>query len=197
GAKVVVADMNLKGAETTVKEIKTQGGDAFAIQIDITSPEQWQDLVIKTLETYGKINSLANCAGIAGNFSVGQEGTPIEEFDLLVNVNLNGPYLGIKYTVAEMRKAGLRSLGKNCAIDYAKDNIRINTVFPGQIKTPMSASLETPEAVEIKKFYIDKIPMGHFGESKDVAYALLYLASDKAAFITGAELVIDGGTTAH
>ena len=225
GAKVVAVDMNLEGAENTVNEIKAQGGDAFAFKMDITSPEQWQAVVAKTVETYRRINVLANCAGIAGNFAAPPDGTPPEEFDLLVNVNLKGPWLGVKYCVPEMRKAGggsiinissigglvggqggsaygvakagLRSLGKNSAVDYGKDNIRINTIFPGQITTPMSAALETPEMAEAKQVYINKIPMGRFGTPQGIAYAVLYLASDEAEFVTGAELVVDGGTTAQ
>lgn len=225
GGKVVIADVNLEGAEKTAQEIKAKGGDAVAVKLDITSPEQWEAIVEKTQQTYGKLNILVNCAGIAGNFSAPPDGTPVEELDLLLNVNLKGAFLGIKYSVPAMRqsnsgsiinissiggllggqggtaygaaKSGLLGLAKNCAVAYAMDNIRVNTIIPGQIKTPMSAVLETEELADAKQYYINKIPMGHFGETKDIAYAVLYFASDESAFVTGAELLVDGGTVSQ
>ena len=91
----------------------------------------------------------------------------------------------------------MRGLTKNIAVDYAKDKIRANAIFPGQIKTPMSAPLEDEAAAEAKKYYLSKIPLGTFGDTSDIAYAALYLASDESKFVTGAELVVDGGVMAN
>ncbi len=88
-------------------------------------------------------------------------------------------------------------LTKNIAVDYAKDNIRANLILPGQIKTPMSAFLETEEAKELKQVYLNKIPLRRFGEPIDIAYAALFLASDESKFITGTELYVDGGVMAN
>lgn len=94
-------------------------------------------------------------------------------------------------------KAGLIGMSKNIAVDYGPDGIRSNIILPGQIKTPMSAALETEEAKAAKESYINKTPLGHFGDTSDIAYAALFLASDESKFITGTELTVDGGVLAN
>ncbi|MBO1000712.1 SDR family oxidoreductase [Bacillus sp. SD075] len=225
GAKVVGADMNEEALQKVVEEIKVNGGDAIAVKLNISSPEAWKSAVKIAIETYGKVNILVNTAGVAGPFKAKAHEHDVDDWDKLLGINLKGAFLGSKYTIPEMiqagggsivtvssiggliggqggtgygaAKAGLVGLTKNIAVDYGKDKIRANIIFPGQIKTPMSAQLEDAAAAEAKQYYINKIPLGHFGDPIDIAYAALYLASDESKFVTGAELVVDGGVMAN
>ncbi|MFC4022291.1 SDR family NAD(P)-dependent oxidoreductase [Oceanobacillus longus] len=225
GAKVVGADMNVEALQKVVDEIKADGGDAIAIKLNISSPEEWENAIHTAVETYGKVNVLVNTAGVAGPFVAKAHEHDPDEWDKLLAINLKGSFLGSKYAIPEMikdgggsivtissiaatlggqggtgygaAKAGLIGLTKNIAVDYGKDNVRANVILPGQISTPMSASLETEEAKEIKQFYLNKTPLGHFGDPSDIANAALFLASDESNFITGVELPVDGGVMAN
>jgi len=225
GAKVVGADMNIDGVNETVDEIKKDGGEALGVKLNISSPEEWEKAVQKTVETYGQLDILVNTAGVSGPFVAKAADHDPEEWDKLMGINLKGAFLGTKYAIPEMQKAGggsivsissiaavlggqggtgygaakagLIGLTKNIAVDYGPDNIRANAVLPGQISTPMSASLESEEAKETKAFYINKTPLGHFGDTDDIANATLFLASDDSKFITGSELYVDGGVHAN
>lgn len=225
GAKVVGADMNVDALQKIVDEIKTNGGDAIAVKLNISSPTEWESAVQAAVETYGKVNVLVNTAGIAGPFVAKAAEHDPDEWDKLLAINLKGAFLGSKYAIPEMvkagggsivsissiaavlggqggtgygaAKAGLIGLSRNIAVDYGKENVRANVILPGQISTPMSAALETEEAKEVKQYYLNKTPLGHFGEPSDIAYAALFLASDESKFITGVELPIDGGVLAN
>lgn len=225
GAKVIVGDVNENGINDTVSEIKQNNGTALGIKLDVSSDQDWQSAIKQTIDNFGQLNILISTAGIVGPFDAEAADHSVKSWDNIINVNLKGPFLGCKYAIPEMKKvgggaiviissigavlgnqggtgygaskAGVLGLAKHVAVDYAKDNIRANTILPGQIATPMSASLETEEAKEAKKFFIDMTPMGHFGDTNDIANATLFLASDESKFITGNELYVDGGVHAN
>jgi len=225
GAKVVGGDMNIEALQAVVEEIKATGGDAIAVKLNISSPQDWESAVKTATDTYGQVNVLVNTAGVAGPFIAKAADHDVDEWDKLLAINLKGAFLGSKYSIPEMikagggsivtissiggliggqggtgygaAKAGLIGMTKNIAVDYGSDNVRANVICPGQIKTPMSAVLEDEVAKEAKQSYIDKTPLGHFGEPIDIAYAALFLASEESKFITGTELIIDGGVMAN
>lgn len=225
GAKVVGGDMNIEALQAVVEEIKATGGDAIAVKLNISSPEDWESAVKTATDTYGQVNVLVNTAGVAGPFIAKAADHDVNEWDKLLAINLKGAFLGSKYSIPEMikagggsivtissiggliggqggtgygaAKAGLIGMTKNIAVDYGRDNVRANVICPGQIKTPMSAVLEDESAKEAKQSYIDKTPLGHFGDPIDVAYAALFLASEESKFITGTELIVDGGVMAN
>ncbi len=219
GAKVVATDVQEDLLKDVVDEVKKEGGDALAIKLDVTSEAEWKDVVNKTIETYGKLDILVNNAGIfiGGN----AEETTLDKWDKVMHVNATGTFLGIKYAIPEMRKAGggsivnissisgilgfgaaaynaskgaIRTLTKNVAADYAKDNIRVNSIHPGVVVTPMTDPLLNVQ--ETRKSLEDMTPLPRLGEPKDIAYGALYLASDETSFMTGSELIIDGGVVA-
>ncbi|THF81632.1 SDR family NAD(P)-dependent oxidoreductase [Cohnella fermenti] len=227
GAKVVGADMNVAGLQAVVDEIKANGGDAIAVKLNISSSEEWISAIQTAVDTFGKLNVLVNTAGIVGPFTFKAVDHDPDEWDKVMAINLKGAFLGCKYAIPEMikdgggsivtvssigaliggqggtgygaAKAGLIGMSRNIAVDYGKDNVRSNVICPGQIRTPMSAFLETEDeqAKAAKQYYLGKTPMGHFGDPIDIAYAALFLASDESKFITGTELPVDGGVMAN
>lgn len=218
GAKVVATDLDEKNLAVLAEEIKTAGGEVLTVKQDVTSEAEWQALISKTIDTYGKLDILVNNAGIAINKNFSN--MEMTEWNKVMDVNLNGCVLGMKYCIPEMQKNGsgsvvnissigglvgmagsspytaakgaLRALTKSAAVEYGKDKVRVNSVHPGIIKTPMVA--DTMEAA--MPFYETYTQLPYMGEPDDVAYGVLYLASDEARFMTGSELVIDGGWTA-
>ncbi|MGK7377650.1 SDR family NAD(P)-dependent oxidoreductase [Planococcus sp. 1R117A] len=225
GGKVVGGDMNMEALQSVVDDITAGGGDAIAVKLNISSPEDWESAVKTAVDTYGQVNVLVNTAGVAGPFIAKAAEHDVEEWDKLLAINLKGAFLGSKYSIPEMikagggsivtissiggliggqggtgygaAKAGLIGMTKNIAVDYGRDNVRANVICPGQIKTPMSAVLEDEAAKEAKQSYINKTPLGHFGDPIDIAYAALFLASEESKFITGTELIVDGGVMAN
>lgn len=224
GAKVIGVDMTVEPVEKVVEEIKNNNGEALALKLDVSSAEGWQEVVEKTVDTFGKLNVLVNTAGIVGPDEASVVEHDLDELDKILEVNLKGAFIGSKYAIPEMIKTGggsivnISSIGgvvgeqggtgygtskaaiigmtRNIAVEYGPENIRANSILPGQVQTPMSAFLETEEAKEIKQEYIDKTPLGHFGEPIDIANAALFLASDESKYTTGTELYVDGGVTA-
>ncbi len=224
GAKVALADINETGGKQAAKDIKKAGGDVFFIKLDVTSEDQWKETVSATVKKYGKLTTLVNCAGVF--FSKSIEDMTYAEWRRVITINLDGTFLGIKYSVGEMKKTGgsiinissaggivgtvdsspynaskgaVRLLTKAAAMEFSKNghdyNIRVNSVHPGVIKTPMTEWLQTGAAGS--EAILREQPIGYFGEPEDVAYGILYLASDEGRYLTGSELVIDGGWTAH
>jgi len=214
GARVVVADVNEKGGNETVAEIK-KNGEGFFVKLDVTSREQSKQMVKDTLEKYGRIDILINNAGIVQDALVLK--MTEEQWDKVINVNLKGVFNCIQAVVEVMvnqgngviintssivglngnvgqtnyaaTKAGLIGMTKTLAKELGKKGIRVNAVAPGFIMTPMTSNV--PEKIlELMK---EKTPLRKLGEPGDVAYAYLYLASDEAKFINGAVLRVDGG----
>ena len=219
GAAVVLGDILVAEGEKVASNIRSSGGQATFVKLDVTQEGDWQHAVAQAVQTYGKLNILVNNAGI---FPIeGVEATSMELWNRVIAINQTGVWLGMKAAVPAMRKAGggsivnissiagimgsgmaaayhgtkgaVRLLTKTAAIEYAKDGIRINSVHPGGVDTVMLDVLNR----EGKQAATGAHPLGRLATAEDIAYGVLYLASDEASFVTGAELVIDGGYTAQ
>ena len=225
GAKVVIADVSEEGLDV-VADIVRQGGEASFMSLDVTNEDAWQNVVTQTVLKYGKLDILVNNAGIV---ALQKESNPeTDVWDSLMNVNAKGTFLGIKYSIPEMRKTGggsivnissisgniggglpgldqtglhpgynaskgaVRILTKSFAVKHADENIRVNSVHPGTMP-PMRGG---DPSVDREERAAQTIPMRRLGRREEVAYAVLFLASDEASYITGAEVVVDGGVLA-
>lgn len=225
GAKVVVTDVNVDEGKKTAEGICANGGVAIFVRQDASSEEDWKAAIQATLDTYGRLDVLVNNAGIGFLGSV--EETTLEAWRKTQSVNLDGVFLGTKYGIEAMRKSGggsiinlssiegligdpdlaaynaskggVRIFSKSAALHCARQKygIRINTVHPAYIWTPMVEAVTQGKDTEKYKALVDLHPIGHLGEPDDIAYGVLYLASDESKFVTGSELVIDGGYTAQ
>ena len=221
GAKVVLTDILLEQGERSAAEIREMGGDAIFVKLDVTSDEDWQKAIEATLAAYGRLDVMINNAGTGAPANV--EDTTVDVWDGQMDVHAKGVFLGTKHAIPEMRKVGggsiintssiyglvgspgstayhaakgaIRIFSKAAAIQYAPDGIRVNSVHPGFMRTPMTRPrYEDPvRHTEL----LERIPMGRMGTADEIAYGMLYLASDESAFVTGSELVIDGGVTAQ
>lgn len=214
GASVVVGDIqNDKGAEV-VAAIKQEGGAATFVTLDVTDAQSWNRAVGETISRFGKLTTLVNNAGIFHPGGIVDETR--EGWDRMVAINQTGVFLGMKTAATALQetgnaaiinisslfgligspgaisyhasKAAVRVMGKAGALEFAKKGIRVNTIFPGQIRTPILGDI-TPEQDKAIKA---TIPMGDAGDPMDVAYGSLYFASDEAKYVSGAELWIDG-----
>ena len=222
GAKVVFGDLLDDEGKKVEAEIAESGGDAIYIHLDVTSEADWRAAVEIAVSRYGKLDLLVNNAGIV--LRKGIEDTTEEEWDRVMAVNSKGVFLGTKHAIPAMRRAGggsivnisstaglvgsglglaaysatkgsVRLFTKSTAIQHARDNIRCNSVHPGPIDTPMlQEAFNDPGRQEER---LGRIPLGRIGTTDDIAYGVLFLASDEASFMTGSELVIDGGSTAQ
>ena len=222
GAKVVVGDVREDEGYNLVDKIIKSGGDAVFVRLDVTSETDWTAAVNEAANRYGKLDVLVNNAGVSARGSI--EETSVEDWDRVMGINSKGVFLGTRSAIPEMRKAGggsiinissqlglvgmgesspqyqaskgaVRIFSKSAAIQYASEGIRVNSVHPGPVVTPMTEARRSD--AEVRKRMISRIPLGRYGESEDVAYGVLYLASDESSFVTGSELVIDGGWTAQ
>ena len=218
GAKVVVADLLEAEGRQVVSDITATGGEARFVRLDVTSEEDWQEVVGSTVATFGLLNILVNNAGISGSSDSDLMSTAA--WDRLMAVNARGVFLGMKYAIPAMQQAGggaivnissisgfagqdyvhmaynaskgaVRIMTKSAAVQYAKDGIRVNSVHPG-IMPPMRTSRGTADPARRARM-VAQVPMGREGRREEVAYAVLFLASDEASYITGTELVVDGG----
>jgi len=217
GAKVVVSDTDENGGETTVAMIRKNSGEAVFVKADASSPSDNESLVKSTVEKYGALNIACNNAGIAGASAPVGDYT-VEGWDKVISINLSGVFYGMHFQIPEMIKAGggvivnmasilgmvgfrnapayvaakhgVVGLTKNAALDYSTQNIRINSVGPAFIKTPLIRDID-------ERLLIPLHPVGRLGLSEEVAELVLFLSSDKASFITGAYFPIDGGYLAQ
>ena len=221
GAKVVIGDILDDLGRQVEAEIAEVGGDATYVHLDVTSEADWNDAVRTAVESYGKLDILVNNAGILIRANVGD--TTGEDWDRIMDINAKGVFLGTKASIPAMRDAGggsiinissvaglqgspqsaaysstkgaVRILTKSTAVQYAKENIRCNSVHPGIIYTDMTSdSLDTEEG---QRSWMSRVPLRRLGQSEDVANGVLFLASDESSYVTGSELVIDGGITAQ
>ena len=221
GAKVVIGDVLDEDGKQTEAEINEAGGECVFVHLDVTDETAWQDAVAAAVDRFGKLDILVNNAGIARINNV--EDTTSDEWDLVMDINAKGVFLGTKAAIPEIRKAGggsivnissiagltggrtssyaaskgaVRLLTKSSAIQYAGEGIRCNSVHPGVIETPMTTPimLNTRESRDLNA---SRHPLGRVGQPEDIAYGVLFLASDESSFMTGSELVIDGGLTAQ
>ena len=221
GASVVIADILDDEGRQVEAEIAESGGSATYVHLDVTSESQWNDAVSAAVERYGKLDILVNNAGIL--IRAGVEDTTEEDWDRIMDINAKGVFLGTKAAIPAMREAGggsiinissvaglqgspgsaaysstkgaVRILTKSTAIQYALEGIRCNSVHPGLIYTDMTKdTLDTPEG---ERDWRARVPIGRIGVSEDVAKGVMFLASDESSYMTGSELVIDGGMTAQ
>ena len=219
GASVVIGDLLEEEALKVVAEIGEAGGKALFVNLDVTDESSWQSLVEEAVERFGKVDILVNNAAILR--TQGLLETTEEIWDEVMDVNTKGTFLGTKSVIPAMRKAGggsiinissgagitgslrntayhaskgaVRIFTKSAAIQYAGENIRVNSVHPGPVDTDMLAfSSAAPGARRP-----EDVPLGRYGRPKEVAHGVLYLASDESSFVTGSEVVIDGGRTAE
>jgi NAD(P)-dependent dehydrogenase (short-subunit alcohol dehydrogenase family) len=221
GAAVVIADLLEDEGRATEAFIAESGGKALFVNLDVTSEDSWNKAVQAAVSSFGKLDILVNNAGVSRRKGV--EETTSEDWDFVMDVNVKGVFLGTKAAIPEMRKAGggsiinissiyglvgsdtsaayhaskgaVRIFNKSTAIQYAGENIRANSVHPGFVDSPMTRAHHDDPNIQEQR--VAKMPLGRMGEPEDIAAGILYLASDESSFVTGAELVIDGGMTAQ
>ncbi|MBL0702873.1 MAG: glucose 1-dehydrogenase [Sulfurospirillum sp.] len=221
GAKVVIADLSDKDGKKLVDDIESLGGVAKFYHLDVTNEQEVKDVYAKAAKEFGGIDGSINNAGIAGVDKPTHELTE-KEWDIVMDINVKGVFFCTKHVVPHMQKSGggsvvnvssiyglvgagdiphyhaskaaVRLMAKNDALTYAKDNIRFNSIHPGFIWTPLVERMGK-EDPSFRKHLDSLHPIGHIGEPMDIAYGLLFLISDESKFMTGSELIIDGGYT--
>ena len=221
GAKVAIGDVLDEGA-SVAEAISQDGGDCFFVHLDVTSESEWQAALDETVSRYGRLDILVNNAGIS-QWGLVHE-TSERDWERVMDINAKGVFLGTKVAIPAMidsgggsiinissqlgivgtemsspqyqsSKGAVRLLTKLTAMQYAEHGIRCNSVHPGPINTPMTQRRrENPTNYERM---LSRIPMGRYGEPEEVANGVLYLASDESGWVTGSELVMDGGWTAQ
>ena len=218
GAKVVVADVDDQAGQDLAQQLVSQNLTATYHHLDVTSETDWAATVKAAVDAYGKLDLLVNNAGISGSAAEDLDDT--DTWNRLMEINSTGPFFGIKYCALEMKKTGagaivnissisgivgqgfihpgynaskgaVRLLTKQAAARFGPDNIRVNSVHPG-LMPPMRTSGKTADPV-VRGKMLKRVPLGRNGEVWEVANATLFLCSDEASYITGAELVVDGG----
>lgn len=221
GATVIVSDIDRAGGLETVQKI---GGSARFVEQDTSQEADWKRLIDDIMAREGRLNGLVNNAGIAGPYPATFETETVEQWQRMLSINVQGVFLGCKHGVPAMRASGggsivnlsslaaflgtpnlsaygaskgaVRQFTKTVAIDCARKGykVRCNSVHPGVILTPMGEGIMSGD--KAKEKVRRSIPIGDFGAPEDIAYGILYLISDESRFVTGAELVIDGGMNA-
>ena len=219
GAKVVIADILEDEGRKIEAEIAEAGGEVVFMRLDVTSESDWQATVDATVARYGKLDVLVNNAGIGGSHT--REALTAQRWDAFMNINAKGVFLGMLHAIPAMKAAGggaivnissisgivgqeavhmgynaskgaVRTVTKSAAVQYAQDGIRVNSVHPGLMPPMITTALSSDRRDEMTA----NVPMRRAGRREEVGYAVLFLASDEASYITGAELVVDGGFTA-
>ena len=223
GARVAIGDLSVDEGRKVEAEINETGGEALFVPLDVSSESDWQSAISTTVSRFGKLDILVNNAGVSGGV-MKFEDTALEEWDRVMGVNAKGVFLGTKAAIPEMRKAGggsiviissqlglvglgfsspqyqaskgaVRLLAKAAAIQYAKDGIRVNSVHPGPVMTRMTE--EARADPHRRELAMSRVPLDRYAQPEDIAYGVLYLASDESSYVTGSELVVDGGWTAQ
>ncbi len=219
GAKVVIADIDEEAGQSLADRLNADGFETLFVKTDVTKEDQVISLVAKTVEKFGKLDVLVANAGIGGTYAAPIDQTE-EDLDLIYNVNIKGVFLTNKHAVKQMIKQGtpaaivnmgsiesilarantcpynatkgaVKLMTQSFARAYAPNNIRFNAVCPGVILTPLVEKLT--QSPEHRQMMIDLHPLGRLGDPQDVANAVLFLASEESAFITGSCLMVDGG----
>lgn len=221
GASLVITDVSIDALNLLAKELTDSGANVVAIQHDVSKEADWQKVAEAVEKTFQKADILINNAGILG--FEGVEATTMEQWNKIIAVNQTGVWLGMKYIIPLIRKANggsiinissiygiigsgtsaayqatkgaVRLLTKTAAVEYASQNIRINSIHPGVIDTDMVTASGLSEAEQ--KGLTEIAPLKRMGLPIEIAYGALFLAGDESAFMTGSELVIDGGYTAQ
>ncbi|MSO77440.1 MAG: glucose 1-dehydrogenase [Alphaproteobacteria bacterium] len=218
GAKVVIGDLLESEGADVVKAIEEKGGAARFHRLDVRAEDDWRAIVAATIADFGRLDILVNNAGISGSAVEDFYDTPA--WEALMSINATGVFLGMKYGIAAMKRAGggaivnissisgvvgqdfihmgynaskgaVRLMTKSAAAQHGRDNIRVNSVHPG-LMPPMRTSGRTADP-QRRAEMLSRVPLGRSGRAEEVAHAVLFLASDDASYITGAELHVDGG----
>ena len=220
GAKVVVSDISEKKGQAVVEEIKKSGGEAFFVKADSSKAEDNEALVKQAIEKYGSLDIAVNNAGIGGPFGPTGE-YPLDGWQKVIDINLSGVFYGLRYQIPAMEKKGgsiiniasilghtgtkmspayvaskhgVVGLTRAAALEYADKKVRINAVGPGYIKTPLVMNSLDADALDS---LVALHPIGRLGEPREIAEMLLWLASSKSSFVTGAYYPVDGGYLAQ
>ena len=222
GAKVAIGDVLAAEGEAVAREIEAGGGECLFARLDVASEAEWQAAIAATVERFGRLDVLVNNAGVS-QWGLVHE-TSEADWDRVMNINAKGVFLGTKAAIPAMLEAGggsiinissqlglvgtemsspqyqsskgaVRLLTKLTAMQYAKDGIRCNSVHPGPIMTPMTKPRRDDPATYAEM--LARIPLGRYGEPEEIANGVLFLASDESGWMTGSELVLDGGWTAQ
>jgi cyclopentanol dehydrogenase len=223
-AGLLIADINEADGKSLQTELTRQGGRATFRRLDVTQAAQWAETVDAVLARYDRLDVLVNNAGRGGPLvRPVVEHTTEEGWDITFATNAKGPFLGMKHAIPAMRRSGggsiinvvsvyamvgddfgtayiaskgaVRALTRTAAVQYAKEGIRVNAVFPGFVETPMTRDLHAQPGVREKRTGLTLL--GRLAQPEDIAWGILYLATDESAYMTGSELVIDGGVTAR
>jgi NAD(P)-dependent dehydrogenase (short-subunit alcohol dehydrogenase family) len=223
GAKLVISDVQDKEGEHLAEQIRSQGNECFYVHCDISNPADVQMMVNKTVNRFGRLDIAYNNAGIEGEMGFTADGSE-ENFDRVIGINLKGVWACMKYEIPEMlknkkgvivncssiagvvgsqglpvyvaSKHGVNGLTKSAALEYANQGIRINSVCPAGVHTPMLDRI-MKTSPDLKEQMNAMHPIGRAAQPEEIAEAVLYLCSDRASFVTGHELMIDGGYTAQ
>ncbi len=221
GARVTIADIDEAQGLTLADEL----GDAGVFRkLDVSMEEEWRGVVDYTEQRWGGLHVLVNNAGVSGSGGRARtEETTLKDWERVMSVNSTGVFLGVRASIPAMRRArggsivnvssiygiagskagsayhaskgAVRTFTKAAAVQYASDNIRVNSVHPGFTDTPMTSDIHADPNIRTER--LSMTPMGRLGIPEDIAYGILYLASDEASWVTGIELIIDGGVLAH
>lgn len=218
-AKIVVGDLQEAQGQTVVEAINQSGGEAVFVRLDVAKETDWTNVVQTAISRFGTLTTLINNAGVY--WPQGVEAETLDSWNRMIGVNQSGVWLGMKAALPAMRNAGggaivnisslygivgspgsiayhatkgaVRTMSKAAALEYVKQGIRVNSIHPGMIDTPILGKLTPQDDAAIRA----AIPMGRMGKAEEIAYGSLYLCSDEAAYVTGIELVIDGGWLAQ
>ena len=222
GAHVVIADILEDEGRKTASKIAETGARCLFTNLDVLKASDWESAISTVTSAFGKLDILVNNAGVTSRMMLLETSEP--EWDRVMDINTKGTFLGIKTAIPAMKYSGggsivnissqmglvgadyispqyqaskgaVRILTKSVAIQYASDNIRCNSIHPAPIETYMTADIR--DDADSFQDMLRRIPMGRYGKPEEVAYAVLYLASDESSFVTGSEVVVDGGWTAQ
>ncbi len=223
GARIVVVDVKNEAGEVVVEELRSAGGEAVYVHADVSKAADAETMVLTAEERFGRLDVLFNNAGISHPQDDDAVATEEEVWDLTMNINLKGVFLGCKFGIPALRRAGggsiintasfvallgaatpqlaytaskggVLAMTRELATIHARENIRVNALCPGPLRTPLLMQyLDTEEKRQRRLVHI---PMGRFGEAHEIAKAALFLASDESSFVTGATFLVDGGITA-
>jgi cyclopentanol dehydrogenase len=221
---LLLADVNDTAGKAIEAELQAKNADVIFAHLDVSQEKQWIDIMQRLVDRWGRVDILVNNAGRGGVITRPPvEHTTEEALDMSFAINAKGALFGMKHVIPHMRKSGggsivnvvsiytvvgdvlgtayaagkgaLRSLTRMAAVQYAAENIRVNGVFPGFVETGMTRELHSKP--ENRKHRIDLTPLGRLAVPEDIAYGIVYLASDESSYMTGTELVIDGGISSR
>ncbi|HOY08433.1 MAG TPA: glucose 1-dehydrogenase [Saprospiraceae bacterium] len=221
GASVLATDIQFEKLDAWVQEARKAGLTVSSIRHEVSSETDWQQIVSKAIQSFGRLDILVNNAGVYQPMET-TEATSLERWNRLLAINLTSAFLGAKTALPHLKKsgkgsvvnissiagmvggngapysaskAGMRLLTKDQAVEFAPFHIRVNSIHPGGVKTPMTENIMPTDPAVLDAMMTAMCPMGRMGEAIEIAYGALFLASDESSYVTGAELVIDGGLT--